>query len=73
MNRGEWTRYRNLQMYDHVIEDIYEVRVAKNLDYPVWINRDGKECHPREVSCYKINHHIKYPDLSIVGDKVGEN
>ena len=44
MDRDKWTIYRNfLDMYDHVIEEICGAGITEELDFPVWMNRDGKE------------------------------
>ena len=66
--------YRNFaNMYDLIIEEMCEVNVAEKLDCPVCINRDGEECQPSETFGCKLTHHIKYFDLYIVCDEVGEN
>ena len=47
--------------------------VAEKLDSPVWMDRDGKECQHIEACGCKLIHHIKHPDMCIVGDEVGGN
>ena len=49
----------------------YGAGVAEKIDYPMWMNRDGKECQPSESFGCKVTHHIKYSDICIVGDEVG--
>ena len=48
-----------------------EAGVAENLDSPAQMNRDGEECQPSGVFSWKVTHHIKYPDICVIGNKVG--
>ena len=60
-------------MYDLIIEEMCKVNVAEKLDSHVCMNRDGEECQPSETFGCKLTHHIKYLDMYIVCDEVGEN
>ena len=74
MNRDNWTTYRNISnIYDRVIEEIYDAGVAEKLDFPVWMDRDGKECQPIEAFGCKVTHRINHPDICIVGYEVEGN
>ena len=67
MDRDNWASFRNFSnMYDHVIEKMYDAGVTEKLDSPVWM--DGKECQPIETFGCKVTHLIKKPDMCIVGD-----
>ena len=44
MGRDIWTTYRNFSnMNNHIIEEMCDAGIAKKLDSPMWINRDGEE------------------------------
>ena len=39
----------------------------------MWMNKDGEECQSSEAFGCEVSHHIKYPDICIVGDELGGN
>ena len=74
MDRNNWTTYRNFSnMYDHVIEEMFDTSVAEKLYSRAWVNRDGEECQHIEAFGCEVTHRIKHPDICIVDDEVGGN
>lgn len=74
LNRQKWTTYCNfVDMYHHAIQEMVDAGVAKKLDEPVWMTRDGKICVEREAFGCKVTHELVKPHLCICGDEVGGN
>ena len=47
--------------------------VAKKLDIPIWVDKDGVECTEEKSFGRKVTHKLVHPELCFVGDKVGGN
>ena len=74
MDRDNWITFHHFaNMYDHVIEEMCDAGVARKLDSPLWMNRDGEECQPIEGFDCKVTHRITRLDLCIISDEVGGN
>ena len=74
LSRQNWTTYNNfVQMYNHIIDELVDAKLAVKLDNPVWMNRSGEECDESEAFGCKVHHKIIRPELCFCGDEVGGN
>lgn len=74
LDRQNWTTYANfLHMYQHSINEMVDAGVAKKLDAPKWMDRNGDECEESQALGCKVTHELCHPDLCFVGDEVGGN
>ena len=59
LSRQNWTTYNNfVQMYNHIIDELVDAKLAVKLDNPVWMNRSGEECDESEAFGCKVHHKI---------------
>ena len=74
LDRQNWTTYANFaHMYNHCAIEMEQAGVARNVEDPVWMNREGHVCTSDEAFGCKVTHEIIRPDMCICGDEVGGN
>ena len=74
LDRQNWTTYANFaDMYDHCVIEMEQAGVAKKLDEPTWMTKEGQECDPENAFGCKVTHQIVRPDMCLCGDEVGGN
>ena len=74
LDRQKWTTYSNFNdMYRHIIDEMVSAGVAKELDEPVWMDREGNVVGKSNSLGCKVTHQITRPDMCICGDEVGGN
>lgn len=72
--RDKWSTYGNFKdMYEHIIHEMVEAKVAVKLDEPMWQDREGNKVQEGDAFGCKVTHSIIEPDWCIVGDEVGGN
>jgi len=60
-------------MYNHCAIEMEQAEVARNVEDPVWMNREGQVCKLDEAFGCKVTHEIIRPDMCICDDEVGGN
>ena len=60
-------------MYKHVIDEMVQAGIAKNLEVPIWMDRYGNKCSKDKALDCKVTHQITRPDMCVMGDEVGGN
>ena len=45
--------------------------VAKRLDKPIWMTKDGVEYNINDAYGFKVTHRIIRPEMCLCGDEVG--
>ena len=74
LTRNNWTTSRNFKaMYENIIHEMVEEKVAEKLDVPEWQDEKGQSCIEENAFGCKVTHKIVRPDMCIVGDEVGGN
>ena len=74
LDRDKWTTYHNFaSMYTHDYEAMEDAGIAKVLDLPVWMDKDGNLCSEDESFGCKVTHDLQYPEMAFVMDEVGGN
>ena len=74
LDRDKWTTYHNFaSMYTHDYEAMEGASIAKVLDEPVWMDKDGNLCSEDESFGCKVTHALQYPGMAFVMDEVGGN
>ena len=44
---------------------------AEPLPTPIWMDRDGNECHETKAFGCQVTHRLCHPEFCFIGDKVG--
>jgi hypothetical protein len=71
-DRSEWSVYRNFeQMYDEVYEAMEKAGVARKLDEPIWVDKEGNETEESKAHGRRATHVLTRPDMVIFVDDVG--
>jgi hypothetical protein len=71
-DRSEWSIYRNFeQMYDEVYDAMEKAGVAKKLEEPMWLDKEGKESNQENAHGRKATHILTRPDMVVFVDEVG--
>jgi len=75
LDRGQWAKYSNFDnMYDSIEKTLVASGVAKALEHPLWMNKEGQVVDKKEHAYgRKCTIEITHPDLCIVMDEVGSN
>ena len=74
LDRQNWTTYANFaDMYSHCALEMEQAGVAKKLDAPIWMTREGVECDADNAYGCKVTHTIIRPEMCLCGDEVGGN
>ena len=74
LDRQNWTTYANFaDMYNHCALEMEHAGVAKRLEEPIWMTRDGVQCTVDDAYGCKVTHAIIRPDMCLCGDEVGGN
>ena len=74
LNRQKWTTYANfVDMYKHCIQEMVDAGLAKKLEVPRWITRNGRICSEDQAFGCQVTHDLIKPQLCICGDEVGGN
>ena len=64
--------YNNfVQIYNHIIEELVNVRVAGWLDKLIWMDPKGNPCSREEAHGCKVHPKVFRPKFHFLGDKVG--
>ena len=74
LDRQNWTTYANFaDMYNHCAIEMEHAGVAKRLDKPIWMTKDGVECNVDDAYGCRVTHTITRPEMCLCSDKVGKN
>ena len=74
LNRHNWTTYAYFgHMYTHIYGEMIFASVAELLSKPIWMDRNGNECHKSEALGCQVTHRLCHPELCFVDDEVGGN
>jgi len=74
LDRQNWTTYANFaDMYNHCSHEMEHAGVAKRLEEPTWMTRDGVQCTADDAYGCKVTHAIIRPEMCLCGDEVGGN
>ena len=66
------TTYANFSdMYNHCSHEMEHAGVAKRLEEPTWMTRDGVQCTADDAYGCKVTHAIIRPEMCLCGDEVG--
>ena len=60
-------------MYEHIIEEMVEARVALRRDVLTWMDREGNVISETEGHGCKVTHDLIHSEMCVVGDEVGGN
>ena len=72
LDRQNWTTYANFaDMYNHCSHEMEHAGVAKRLEEPTWMTRDGVQCTADDAYGCKVTHAIIRPEMCLCGDEVG--
>ena len=74
-SRHTWCTYLNFrEMYDAIYAEMVRMRVAYEIDPPVWVDRKGVEvCDEKDAYGRMITHKLRYPGMVLVFDETGCN
>ena len=74
LDRSAWSTYNNFnQMYNGVITEFVDAKVAVERDSPAWMDRTGNVVEESEAFGCKVTHDIIHPEYVLVMDEVGGN
>ena len=74
LNRQNWTTYENFaNMYSHIIDEMVDAGVARELEEPVWMDKHGTRVSEDIAFGCKVFHGLIHPNMCLVGDEVGGN
>ena len=65
-----WTTYHN---FLHMYNEMVWAGVAKELEHPVWLNRNGEVCSEEDSFGCKVKYELLHPDNCFVWNEVGGN
>ena len=73
--RAEWCTYNNISaMYERIYKGLVDAGVAKELDVPIYCNREGEQVATKEeANGRKVTHKLLYPEMGIHFDEVSSN
>ena len=60
-------------MYDHVYDELVQVKLATPYDEPMWQDSDGTFCPESSGLGCRVTHNFTKPEMCIVMDEVGGN
>jgi len=58
-------------MYDEVYDAMEKPGVAKKLDEPMWVEKEGNQCEESKAHGRKATHELTRPNMVIFVDEVG--
>ena len=74
LTRDKWTTYGNVRsMYEHIIDELINAKIAIKLDTPVWQDAEGNDCEEHKAVGCRVTYRILKPEYCIVGDETGGN
>ena len=72
--RDKWSTYSNFrQMYEHIIKELVQAKIATKLNKPVWQDADGNTVEEDNVLGCRVLHKIIKPKWCVVGDETSGN